>query len=146
MDGFQTNPNEIKKYGAELAKLVAALVENCDIVGLTEIHPFWYNWLTVDYGLSFAAGREFESAYDKDSCAIIYDKGQFARTGHIHVTKSFLPEEITDHAEAARFDSSQYMAIELTTLAPPQVAFTAAIAYSIRGSTCLLYTSDAADE
>ena len=53
MDGFHTNPNEIKKYGAELAKLVAALVENCDIVGLTEIHPFWYNWLTVDYGRSF---------------------------------------------------------------------------------------------
>lgn len=144
---FMTNRAAARAYEVELTQQVSALLEPVELCLLTEINTWWYNWLVNkrdtddsphDYGLSFAAGpnkpRQFGSVHDGHDCAIIWDNSIFKATGHRHITKSYLPDEIPVDANPARFDWRQFLAQELTTRASPPVSFLPAVTHSIKGS------------
>ena len=69
--GFSISTTKHKEYGPRLLREVDALLDGRDMVGLTEINSYWYEWLTTHHP-SFAAGK-FKAFHDGHDCAIVYD-------------------------------------------------------------------------
>ena len=129
--GFCSSSQKKAAYGPRLLREVAALLDGRDMVGLTEINPFWYEWLTTQP--SFAAGK-LRGFHDGHDCAIVYDAQKLEPVSDVTVDRTFLESEIPDGASHARYSWRQYMAVEFRHLASPQETFTAACTHSIRGS------------
>ena len=122
-------------YKERLPIEVNALLHDNDIVGLTEINPCWYDWLTESHGLT-KPPQKYKAVHDGDGCAIIWDSSKvqpISPASPRKLTLSYNPDEFPDRANAARFNWRGFMSVDFQSVASPHVTFTAAITHSIRG-------------
>ena len=110
---FKTNEEVIAVYEKRLEREIKALVQNRDVIRITELNEHWFTWLMQSGVL---AG--YEAVHDGVDVCIIWDTRTVRATGGAVIVPNF---EVTD------------MAINLQSLASPQVTFTAACTRSIRG-------------
>ena len=112
---FKTNEEVIAVYEKRLEREIKALVQNRDVIRITELNEHWFTWLMQSGVL---AG--YEAAHDGVDVCIIWDTRTVRATSRAAIPTNFdLPK----------------LAINLQSLASPQVTFTAACTHSIRGGS-----------
>ena len=110
---LKTNEEVIAVYEKRLEREIKALVQNRDVIRITELNEHWFTWLMQSGVL---AG--YKAVHDGVDVCIIWDTRTVRATGGAVIVPNF---EVTD------------MAINLQSLASPQVTFTAACMYAICG-------------
>ena len=108
---FMRNGKKEKMYKERLPIEVNALLHGNDIVGLTEINPYWYQWLTESHGLT-KPPQKYKAVHDGDDCAIIWDSSKVQPifpASPRKLTLSYNPGDIPDGANAARFNWRGFM-------------------------------------
>ena len=123
-------------YKERLPIEVNALLHDNDIVGLTEINPYWCDWLTESHGLT-KPPHKYKAVHDGDDCAIIWDSSKVQPifpASPRKLTLSYNPGDIPDGANAARFNWRGFMSVDFQSVASPRVTFTVAITHSKRGN------------
>ena len=112
---FKTNEEVIAVYEKRLEREIKALVQNRDVIRITELNVHWFTWLMQSGVL---AG--YEAVHDGVDVCIIWDTRTVRATSRAAIPTNFdLPK----------------LAINLQSLASPQVTFTAACTHSIRGGS-----------
>ena len=121
-----TSKKGTKEYVVRLPQEVGALLRGNGILGLTEINPHWYRWLTEEFlgnddCPSFAAGSQYEHLHDGIDCCIIWDTRQVNLSRQHGWTFSLNDNEFPPHAPKERFAWRGFTSSEFQNVAPPHV-------------------------